>query len=55
MHRMHSTGMKPTKKEKPRHLQVRLTPRVYAAVNKARGELTRQKWALAVLEKAAGL
>lgn len=54
MQRMHSTGME-KKKKQVRHLQVRLTPRAYQAVDRARGVLTRQKWAVGVLEKAAGL
>lgn len=49
---MHCMRMAKTKESEVRHLQVRLTPRLYAAVDRARGPMTRQQWAVAAFEKA---
>ncbi len=53
MQRMHYRDMAKTKKPVTRHVQVRLNGRLYAALDKVRGPVTRQKWIEAQIEFAA--
>ena len=53
--RMHTHAMTKSKRkatEKPRHLQVRVSPRLYMQVDHARGKLPRQAWVTAAIEAA---
>lgn len=53
--RMHCMRMAKSKKDAIRHVQVRMPQSVYDAVDAARGPLTRQKWILWLIKRAAGV
>jgi hypothetical protein len=49
---IHCMHMAKTKKTPVRHLQVRLSPRLYMAVDRLRGPKTRQVWVVGLIEEA---
>jgi hypothetical protein len=45
--------MAKTKKKDHRHVQVRLTPQLYMALDRVRGPMSRQQWIKGRIEQAA--